>query len=1391
MKRKILSLSLTLILGLLSWSASAATGWFSDYIKLDVNGAGVTPPTGWYWIGSDPSYATQLEGANLGTVTSLILDGADMKYWSDTQDRTGSSFFYRIMSSDGLTEIVAPVETVLSQTGPTDNNYQGTASGLNINLLSAALNPGTTYKLQVYAKSWGTGQGDSWLSNSGANYTATFTTPAVMVSGSASQDGFYSTLGAAITAIETNQSGNNISVKIGASTTESSTVTIGNGDWSSLRIYPIASGLTSSSVFISLNGAKNVTIDGRVNQTGSPTVADNTCLTLTSTSVTNPVISFDSDAQSNTVLYCNIKIGALPNTTGGIVFGATAATPNGNGNNLINRNLITSSGATYPTYSIYASGNASNPNKGNQITNNEFTNFMAAGSAAIGILVLGNAGGNINDNYTISGNSMYGNLTTNSGGNRVFIQIGAGGNGGSHSVTGNYIGGRSAQCGGLKMVKSGSVVSNFQGIVITTSNTGTTLVQNNTIQNIDWNASSGQTTAQNFTAISVSGSGNATISGNVIGNNTTSASDGTTASIVSSVYNTTNSSVNGISISTTGTVLCEDNQIGSIYAINNNTAASTVISFNGINKTAAAGTTTIRNNTIGSLTAPLSINHTSTNTTPPASQNVFAITISGTGQTTVNNNAIANISNRTSTGYTYGINMNGGAASTGIVNGNLVHSITTTGYTGTGAVVGILAQTGTNTITNNVLRLGDNNAVDLRGISESTNAVTTNVYQNTVYLSGSPTSGAFNSGCLVSAATSSVKNYKNNIFVNTRSNNGASGSNYAININTGGTHDINFNNYLVTGIGGVLGRFGSDKTSLPIITSNDANSISINPLFANAGGTTPESYVPSSLSLTGVDLSATVTADYSGVTRTTTPTMGAHDYRIWNGTAWNTAPTADYNAKIDGNFTGAGFASSNLVVNAGKQLDVTSGTLAVGNNLTILSDAANGTGTLTYSGLTIGGTTTVQQYLPHARNWYVSSPVSGAVAPAGYTYYQRDEAGASWTTQPFVSGNTFTPGKGYIALPGSAASTITFSGTLNDGNVSIPLTWSGAASKGFNLIGNPYPSHLSWTEAFVEAVTAPEGGTAPATLIEPSIYVRTNAGTVNNSGQWSFQTYNASTGLAVPSHSLLSSGIIPPMQAFWVKAKVAGNLILTNALTKSHQSGNPLKAPALKNTDRQLIRLEVSNGTKTDETLLFFDSDAENTYDRYDSPKFAEANTEMQIYTSVETEKLVMNGLKTMPLNQEIALGFVPGSASAFSIKATEITNLPSDVSVILIDNAMNGMETDLTDGTASYQFSTSESTTTDRFTLLFRAPDVSTQIDNTIKLNAQVFVNSSNQITIIAPEKCTYAIYNAVGQMIGKGITNENTTVVDLNSSNKGNGFFVVKVSDTEKELSAKVFIK
>jgi autotransporter-associated beta strand protein len=1198
----------------------------------------------------------------------------------------------------------------------------------------------------------------------------------VTVTGSASQDGNYSSLGAAITAIGTSQTGRTIDIAINASTVETnSAISIGAGDWSSLTIYPTAIATiqavinTNTTPFISLTGANNVTIDGRLNKTGASSL---TIINSYSGGTAGSTIAFTSNAQNNIVKYCTIA-GNQSGAFGVISFSATATIANGNGLNVIDHNVITNNGAGPPRHGIYAIGNTSFPNIGNQITNNEFKNFLASYDNHITIVyIAGGVSAAQNDNFIISGNSFYQTATIDnySTGNFSKTMIGIGAStaafGGSHTITDNYFGGTAANCGGTALTKRYKEAT-LHVMAIYPSG-GTTSIQNNTIKNISWSNDYYPTSMTGINIAGGTGDVNiGTITGNTIGDNTT------TGSFVFIAKGTLDVSATMISISTTGAVNCQNNKIGSITAQHQTSAR--YINVTAIAKTASAGATTISNNIIGSLTTANSIYSYNTVLVAPT-QNVTGISFSGSGTGTISNNTLANLANSTTTGTIYGIYLSGGSPT---VNSNLIHSNVITNAT-TGVNCGIWCNSGTtNTITNNLIRLGDTNNSEIRGVGDAGTG-TTNVYHNTVYIDGAPSTGTLiNSACAFSSGTTNTRNYKNNILVNARSNNGATGTHYALNMTTqsSGTIDVNGNNYFVSGTGGKLGIYGSTESisSPQIVTGNDAGSVSVNPSFTNAGGTTVESYVPSSFAITGVNLLATVPADYNAVSRTTSPTMGAIDYRIWNGTEWNTTPTTDFNAKIDGTFSGAGFACRNLVVNAGKQLGITGGTLAVANNLTILSDAANGTGTITYSGLSVGGTTAVQQYLATTRNWYISSPVSAAIAPSGYTYYQRDEAGASWISQPFVSGNTFTVGKGYIALPSAAASTITFSGTLNNGNVTIPLTWSGASSKGFNLIGNPYPSHLTWTQTFAEAVTAPEGGTAPATLIEPSIYVRTNTGgTSNGTGVWSFETFNATTGLAVPNHSLLSGGIIPPMQAFWVRAKQAGNLILTNDLTKSHQSSNPLKAPAVKNTDRQLIRLQVSNGTRTDETLLLFDAKAENSFDRYDSPKFAEANTELQIYTSVGTEKLVMNGLESIPLNQEIALGFVPGSASAFSIKANEITNLPSDVRVILRDYANNGLETDLTEGVSGYNFNLAENNN-DRFTLLFRAPGVSTGVENANKPNVQVYVNPANQIVIIAPEKSNYSIYNAVGQLVDNGII-VNHLPFTINHSN---GMYVVKVGN------------
>ena len=160
----------------------------------------------------------------------------------------------------------------------------------------------------------------------------------VTVSGSTSANGSYTRLGLAFTAINgASQTGNNIVITITANTTETAAATLNAGTWTTLKIYPTISGLTISgslaTPLIDFNGADNVTLDGRVNASGS---TKNLIITNTNTSTTggNSTLRFINSAENNTVKYCYIK-GAHKSTASGIIFFSTATSGNGNDGNLI------------------------------------------------------------------------------------------------------------------------------------------------------------------------------------------------------------------------------------------------------------------------------------------------------------------------------------------------------------------------------------------------------------------------------------------------------------------------------------------------------------------------------------------------------------------------------------------------------------------------------------------------------------------------------------------------------------------------------------------------------------------------------------------------------------------------------------------------------------------------------------------------------------------------------------------------------------------------------------------------------------------------------------------------------------------------------------------------
>jgi len=380
----------------------------------------------------------------------------------------------------------------------------------------------------------------------------------------------------------------------------------------------------------------------------------------------------------------------------------------------------------------------------------------------------------------------------------------------------------------------------------------------------------------------------------------------------------------------------------------------------------------------------------------------------------------------------------------------------------------------------------------------------------------------------------------------------------------------------------------------------------------------------------------------------------------------------------------------------------------------------------------------VKQYLVSGRNWYLSVPVSGTQSNSvlnGTSAIYWDEPNGNWAT---ATGN-LSPTRGYISVATQSTGAISFSGNLNTGTFTVPLTRTpGKTKEGFNLVCNPYPSHLAWTEA-----------TAIAANVMSTIWYRTATYSSELSKYvYSFQTYNAPSGLGVPSDA---TGYIPPMQAFWVRVNPTTDgtetLTFTNEM-RYDRTSNPLKAPSAKNSQQTMVRLRVANSVGADESVLYFNENALNGYDTYDSPKMMNNNASVpEIYTLAGTEQLVINGMNSLPLNTEIPLGFVTGESNTFSLSATEISNLPSDIRVMLKDGSM---EYDLTDG-GTYSFSSPVTSTSSRFSVIFKSAGTVTGVQNPAidDKNLLVYCNANKHIVVESNAAAVVSVYNAVGQKL------------------------------------------
>ncbi len=923
----------------------------------------------------------------------------------------------------------------------------------------------------------------------------------------------YSTLKDAFDKINSGKHKGEIEIKVKANTVETSTASLRNSgytsqqntsSYSSIAIYPTTEGLTISGNFggsiIELYGADYVTIDGRVNRTGS---TPSLTITNPATASYSSAIKFTNSATYNNIKYCTLSSSCA--TSGiGIVYFASSASGNGNDYNTVEYCNITNAGSRQ-VQAIFSSGSSGKLNNYNTIRYNNIFNFFNPNSTSYGISLNYNT-----SNWTINNNSFYETTSLSPSGAFKYYPIHL--NTGIHTVTGNYIGGNAPNCAGIMNVGA-SVPSYLCCIYANGETSQSTVIQQNIIRNINYTSTEdnpwdgifinsgnvdvfdnfiGDSTGTNSIVISTPvPSAIATISGGhvntitvinggsgytsppIVSFSTSGSSSQATATAVLSGGVVTSITINSggtsydaapnvifdaqstqystshcILNASPNTVRITGNVIGSFTTIGSNGYSHGIESFYNRN---TSTTLTFSENLIGSRTTPNSIHASSTATQSLQKQDLYGIYCSGTRQNLINNNIVANITNACNNANsgsrtrpistTYGTNtitnntirdintattqnssLSSAAALVGISNSstqssttqkvdgntiynlfstntservdvygiyiycptsvsssvskNFIHDINSSSINIATRLAGITLFNGKNLVSNNIICIGDQTSTgfEMNGIFDNGGASNRNeIYYNSILISGNVSSGTTSSTYgLRSYANTSTRNYRNNILMNDRTG-GITGKHYSIYMAGMSNTTLNYNNYYSTS--GSLGRLAStdksDLTSWKAATNQDANSISVDPEYEDPNGILATDYY-TLISMLGQAIS-TVTTDYDGLSRPSSPKLGALEQNnyVWTGfTNMDFATASNWAAgtvPLDGsNFSFASSpsnhcqldcdrsfknitntqASKHLIVN-GKKLQI-SGDILFSNNAKI--DATQASSSIVFNG---------------------------------------------------------------------------------------------------------------------------------------------------------------------------------------------------------------------------------------------------------------------------------------------------------------------------------------------------------------------------------------------------------------------------------------------------------
>lgn len=458
-------------------------------------------------------------------------------------------------------------------------------------------------------------------------------------------------------------------------------------------------------------------------------------------------------------------------------------------------------------------------------------------------------------------------------------------------------------------------------------------------------------------------------------------------------------------------------------------------------------------------------------------------------------------------------------------------------------------------------------------------------------------------------------------------------------------------------------------------------------------------------------------------------------------------------------------------VHPGASLTVLPGaTLTVNGNLNILANNKYGMGSIIEYGNIVlaggkAGVMTAQLALTGGAGpvYHYVSPVIAAASknlftgtPSFYAYTESLVTGNNYAIGWNAAPSTLVAGQGY-AIHYTDNKTITYTGAYNNGTLDVsPLTFTTntciPAHKGWNLIGNPYPSSIN-----VDNITTWTSVNAAVYYYKASaqnyVYYVRKSGASSNGG----------------------TNIILPGQGFFVQTRsgAAPAIQFTDAI-RTHEVNTEFYKKD--NSNNNSLSLILSNGSFSDEAVVAFNTGATANFDG-DFDAFKLFSPVANIYTLSVDGELAINTMAEYKSVPVVVKAEVPGK---YNLTFNGLNSFNKNVSIYLEDTKTGAMY-DLR-STATVELNVES---TSGFILHFNntangIAGKTVKNSNIYSVDNYIYINNT-------ADNAKVEVYNLLGELV----TAQNLTSSLNKISIDGTGYYLVKVSTDSNTTTQKVFIK